>query len=46
MHIIDCAKLGADVVTTPLSVIKGLLNHPLTDIGLKKFLDDYKKSNS
>jgi transaldolase len=46
MHIIDCAKLGADVVTTPLSVIKGLLNHPLTDIGLKKFLNDYKKSNS
>ena len=46
MHIIDCAKLGADVVTTPLSVIKGLLNHPLTDIGLKKFLDDHKKSNS
>ena len=46
MHIIDCAKIGADVVTTPLSVIKGLLNHPLTDSGLKKFLDDHKKSNS
>jgi transaldolase len=46
MHIIDCAKIGADVVTTPLSAIKGLLNHPLTDSGLKKFLEDHKKSNS
>lgn len=46
MHIIECAKIGADVVTTPLSAIKGLLNHPLTDSGLKKFLDDHKKSNS
>ena len=46
MHIIDCAKIGADVVTTPLSAIKGLLNHPLTNSGLKKFLDDHKKSNS
>jgi len=46
MHIIDCAKIGADVVTTPLSAIKGLLNHPLTESGLKKFLEDHKKSNS
>jgi transaldolase len=46
MHIIDCAKIGADVVTTPLSAIIGLLNHPLTDSGLKKFLEDHKKSNS
>ena len=45
MHIIDCAKLGADVVTSPLSAIMGLLNHPLTDIGLEKFLADYKKGN-
>mgnify|MGYP001207541366 FL=1 len=45
MHIIDCAKIGSDVVTTPLSSIIGLLNHPLTDIGLKKFLDDHKKGN-
>ena len=45
MHIIDCAKIGADVVTTPLKSIKSLLKHPLTDIGLKKFLDDYKKGN-
>ncbi len=45
MHIIDCAKIGADVMTGPLSSIKGLINHPLTDIGLRKFLDDYKKGN-
>jgi len=45
MHIIDCAKLGADVMTGPLSAIKGLLKHPLTDIGLAKFLEDFKKGN-
>lgn len=45
MHIIDCAKLGADVMTGPLSSIEGLLKHPLTDIGLAKFLEDYNKSN-
>ena len=46
MHVIDCAKLGSDVMTGPLSSIKGLLKHPLTDIGLAKFLEDYKKGNS
>lgn len=45
MHVIDCAKIGADVMTGPLSSITGLLNHPLTDIGLEKFLADYKKGN-
>ena len=45
MHIIDCAKIGSDIVTAPLSSIVGLLNHPLTDSGLKKFLDDHKKGN-
>ena len=45
MHIIDCAKIGADVMTGPLSAIKGVLNHPLTDIGLAKFLEDHKKGN-
>lgn len=45
MHIIDCAKIGADVITSPLSAIKGLLKHPLTDIGLAKFLSDHKKGN-
>lgn len=43
-HIIECVEVGADVATCPLSAIKGLLNHPLTDSGLKKFLEDYKKS--
>ena len=43
MHIINCAKIGADVVTAPLSAIVGLLQHPLTDIGLSKFLADAKK---
>jgi transaldolase len=46
MHIIKCLEVGADVATCPLSVIKGLLNHPLTDIGLEKFLSDYNKLNS
>ncbi|WP_104736068.1 fructose-6-phosphate aldolase [Hanstruepera ponticola] len=45
MHVIDCAKLGADVMTGPLSAIEGLLKHPLTDIGLAKFLEDFKKGN-
>lgn len=45
MHIIDCAKIGADVITSPLSSITGLLKHPLTDIGLDKFLKDHKKGN-
>ena len=40
-----CAKLGADVMTGPLSSIEGLLKHPLTDIGLEKFLADYRKGN-
>jgi transaldolase len=44
MHVIDCAKLGADVMTGPLSSLEGLLRHPLTDSGLAKFLEDYNKS--
>lgn len=44
MHIIDCAKIGADVMTGPLSSIDGLFKHPLTDIGLAQFLADYKKA--
>ena len=43
MHIIECAKIGADVITAPLSAILGLLKHPLTDIGLETFLADAKK---
>ena len=46
MHIIECARLGADVITSPLSSILGLLKHPLTDIGLEKFLADYRKGNT
>lgn len=46
MHIVECAKIGADVATCPLSSIKALLNHPLTDLGLAKFLADYNKTNS
>jgi transaldolase len=45
MHIIQCAEIGADVMTGPLSAILALLNHPLTDIGLAKFLADYAKGN-
>ncbi len=42
-HIVQCAEAGADVVTCPLEPILGLLKHPLTDIGLAKFLADHKK---
>lgn len=45
MHVIECAKIGSDVMTGPLSSITGLLKHPLTDIGLAQFLADYKKGN-
>src|SRR5690554_7748301 len=45
MHIIECAELGADVVTSPLKAILQLLNHPLTDSGLAQFLADYEKGN-
>ncbi|MHB1104994.1 MAG: fructose-6-phosphate aldolase [Lutibacter sp.] len=45
MHIMNCAKIGADVITAPLSAIEGLLKHPLTDSGLATFLADYNKGN-
>jgi transaldolase len=45
MHIIQCVEAGADVATCPLDAILGLLKHPLTDSGIKQFLDDYKKVN-
>lgn len=44
-HIVDCALAGADVVTSPLESILGLLKHPLTDIGLEKFLADHRKAS-
>ena len=46
MHIINCAEIGADVMTGPLSAIKALAKHPLTDLGLQQFLADYAKGNS
>ena len=46
LHIVKCAQMGADVITAPLDAIMGLLYHPLTDIGLAKFLADHKKANS
>ena len=45
MHIVNCAKIGADVMTGPLSAILGLMKHPLTDIGLAQFLADHAKAN-
>jgi transaldolase len=43
MHVVEAARLGADVATMPLNVIEGLLNHPLTDRGLERFLADWDK---
>jgi transaldolase len=43
-HMVDCALAGADVATVPFSVIKQLMSHPLTDVGLKKFVEDYRKA--
>jgi len=45
MHIVECIRIGADVVTSPLNAILGLLTHPLTDKGLENFLADYHKLN-
>ena len=45
MHIVNCAKIGADVMTGPLSAITGLLKHPLTDLGLAQFIADFEKGN-
>jgi len=45
MHIIECAQIGSDVMTGPLSAMEALLKHPLTDIGLAKFLEDHAKAN-
>ncbi len=43
-HMVECALAGADVATVPLAVIKQMMQHPLTDTGLKKFVEDYKKA--
>jgi transaldolase len=44
MHVVEAAKMGAHIGTMPYSVFGGLLKHPLTDIGLKRFLDDWEKA--
>ncbi len=46
MHVVDCALAGADVGTMPYKVMTQLYEHPLTDIGLKKFLADWEKLKS
>ena len=45
MHVVEAGMMGADVCTMPYSVIAQLIKHPLTDIGLEKFISDYKKAN-
>ena len=46
MHIVQAARLGADVCTCPAAVLEAIFKHPLTDIGLKKFLEDWQKSQT
>jgi transaldolase len=46
LHIVEAARLGADICTCPPAVIDSLFNHPLTDIGLKKFLADWEKAQA
>ena len=43
LHVIEAAKLGADIVTVPFDVLKKMVGHSLTDVGLKRFLDDWQK---
>ena len=45
IHLLEAAKMGADVATVPFGVIAQLLKHPLTDIGLEKFLADWRRAN-
>lgn len=44
MHVLECAKVGADIATIPYKVLAQMLKHPLTDIGIEKFIEDYNKS--
>ena len=46
MHVVEAARMGADIGTMPMSVLRSLMKHPLTDIGLKKFLDDWEKAKA
>jgi transaldolase len=43
VHVVDAAKIGADIATVPFAVIEQLIKHPLTDIGVQRFVEDYKK---
>ena len=43
LHVVEAARMGADVATIPPAVVKQLTEHPLTDIGIKRFLDDWEK---
>jgi len=43
LHVVDAAKIGADIATVPFAVIEQLIKHPLTDMGVQRFLEDYKK---
>jgi len=44
-HVVEAAKIGGDICTMPFAVFKQLVQHPLTDVGLKKFLADWEKQN-
>jgi transaldolase len=46
MHVVDAARMGADIATCPPAVIDAMFNHPLTDIGLAKFLKDWEKAHA
>jgi transaldolase len=46
MHVLEAARMGADIGTMPMSVFQALIKHPLTDIGLKRFLDDWQKAKA
>ena len=46
IHVVQCAKTGADIATVPFKVLKQMMHHPLTDIGIEKFIADYKKAFS
>ena len=45
LHVLEAALVGADIATMPFAVVKQMLNHPLTGVGLKKFLSDWKAAN-
>jgi transaldolase len=46
MHVVEAARMGADIGTMPMSVFRSLVKHPLTDIGLKRFLEDWEKAKA